>query len=180
MQPPSRGHDELSMRCWIAGLSPLSRRLTASTNRKRYGARTDPRSTRWPGPTCIHRSGSSTRNGAWSSLRDAATGQPSTSQRSIWPCLRWRTEPRSMPGRLPWSGRCALQVPGCSSRSPRRRREDHRHAGHHPGLDPRRRPGTRPRPVRGRRRSAVRARPITHRSRQIAARRRPIDEGGRV
>jgi hypothetical protein len=28
-----------SMRCWIAGLSPLSRRVMASTNRKRCGAR---------------------------------------------------------------------------------------------------------------------------------------------
>jgi conjugative relaxase-like TrwC/TraI family protein len=109
-----------SMRCWIAGLSPLSRRVTASTNRKRCGAPTDRRSTPWPGPICTRRNGSSTRNGAWSSPRDAATGQPSTSRRWIWRCWRWRrTGPPWIPGRLRWSDRCAPRVPGCSSRSPR-------------------------------------------------------------
>ena len=40
---------------------------------------------------------------------------------------------------------------------PGRRRQDHRHACPHPGLDPRRRPGARPRPVRGRSRCPRRA-----------------------
>src|SRR5215207_9822082 len=52
------------MRCWIAGPSPLSRRVMASTNHQRCGARTDPRSTPWPVPTCTHRSGSSTPSSA--------------------------------------------------------------------------------------------------------------------
>jgi hypothetical protein len=101
------------------------------------------------------------------------------------PAARWhansgrRDPPLPVPG-FPGPADVHLRCPAAARDRPRRRREDQCHAGHHPGLDPRRRPGTRPRPVRGRRRWAVRARPITHRSRQIAARRRPMDEGGRV
>ena len=46
---------------------------------------------------------------------------------------------------------------------PRRRREDHRHACPHPGLDRRRRPGDRPRPVRCRSRCSRRANRHPHR-----------------
>jgi hypothetical protein len=52
--------------------------------------------------------------------RDAATGQWSRSRRSIWPCSKWRrTGLHWMPDRLHWFARCALRVPGCSSRSHR-------------------------------------------------------------
>ena len=44
-----------------------------------------------------------------------------------------------------------LWCPTAAGDRPRRRREDHRHARPHPGLDRRRRPGHRPRPVRCRR-----------------------------
>ena len=64
-----------SMRCWIAGQWPLSHHGTTSRNRMRCGASTGRRSTPWPGPTSTRRNGSSTRNGAWSSPRDAATGR---------------------------------------------------------------------------------------------------------
>ena len=46
---------------------------------------------------------------------------------------------------------------------PRRRRQDHRHARPHPGLDPRRRPGARPGPVGGRGRRPRRADRHPHR-----------------
>jgi TrwC relaxase len=70
-----------SMTCWIADLSPLSRRVTASTNRKRCGVPTAPRSTAWRERISTPRSGSSTPSSGSSLRPAAATGQPSTSQR---------------------------------------------------------------------------------------------------
>ena len=108
------------MRCWIAGLSLLSRRVTASRTPRSCGVPTAPRSTPSPGPTSTRRSGSSTPSSGSLPRPAAATGQSSTSRRWIWRCLRWRrTERPWIPGRLRWSGRCAPRVPGCSWRSPR-------------------------------------------------------------
>jgi hypothetical protein len=50
--------DLLVDECWMVGLSPLSRHVTASTNRKRCGGSTGPRSIPWPVPTSTPRSGS--------------------------------------------------------------------------------------------------------------------------
>ena len=69
-------------------------------------------------------------------------------------CWRWRrTAPHWMLGRRHWSGRCAPRGPAAARDRPGRRRQNHRHACPHPGLDRRRRPGARPGPVgrRGRR-----------------------------
>ena len=78
-----------------------------------------------------------------------ATERSSTAPLSILPCWRWpRTAPPWILGKPPWSGRCAPLVRDYSSRSPRRRREDHRHARPDPSLDRRGRPGHRPRPIR--------------------------------
>ena len=54
---------------------------TASRNPRLCGGSTGHRSIPSPAPTSTPRSGSSTRNSAWSPPRDAATGQPSTSRR---------------------------------------------------------------------------------------------------
>jgi conjugative relaxase-like TrwC/TraI family protein len=69
-----------SMRCWIAALSPLSRRVTASTNRKRCGVPTAPRSTPWPERISTPRSGSSTPSSGSLPPPAAATGQWSISR----------------------------------------------------------------------------------------------------
>jgi conjugative relaxase-like TrwC/TraI family protein len=70
-----------SMRCWIAGPSPLPRRVTALTNRKRCGVPTAHRCTPWPARISTPRSGSSTPSSGSSLRPAAATGQPSTSRR---------------------------------------------------------------------------------------------------
>ncbi len=88
------------MRCSIADLLPSSHRLTTSRNRMRCGGSTGRRSTPSPAPPSTHHNGSSTPRPASSPRPDAATGQPSTRRRWIWPCWRWRrTAPHSMPGR---------------------------------------------------------------------------------
>ena len=58
---------------------------------------------------------------------------------------------------------CTSGCPAAAGDRPGRRREDHRHARPHPGLDPRRRPGARPRPVRCRGRRPWRADRHPHR-----------------
>ena len=75
--------------------------------------------------------------------------------RSTWPCSKWRRTGLQLD-----AGQAVLVRPMCTSGArlqlaiaPGRRRENHRHACPHPGLDARRRPGGRPGPVgcRGRR-----------------------------
>ena len=58
---------------------------------------------------------------------------------------------------------CTSGCPAAARDRPGRRREDHRHARPHPGLDPRRRPGDRPGPVRCRGRRSRRADRHPHR-----------------
>ena len=75
-----------------------------------------------------------------------------------------------------------LRGPSAARDRPGRRREDHRHARPHPGLDPRRRPGARPRPVRCRGRRPCRAdrHPRRHprQTHLVLAARRPARLGG--
>ncbi len=75
---------------------------------------------------------------------------------------RERHRPRRRSGR-PGPGDVHLRCPAAVGDRPGRRREDHRHARPHPGLDPRRRPGHRPRPVRRRSRRPRRADRHPHR-----------------
>ena len=74
-------------------------------------------------------------------------GSAVDARRWIWRCWRWRrTAPPSMRGRRHWSARCAPRGSFAARDRPGRRRKDDRHACPRPGLDPRRRPGARPRP----------------------------------
>ena len=139
-----------STRYSITDVLPSSHRLTTSRNPSRCGASTVRRSTPWPAPSNTPRSGSWMPRPGSSPQPDDTTGRPSTRWRWISRCWRWRpTAPHWLPGRQPWSAKCAPPVRVCSWRSPRRRREDHRHARPPAGLDPRRWSGGRPGPVRG-------------------------------
>ena len=153
-----------SMRCSIADLWPWPHRVTASTNRRRCGGSTGRRSTPSPAPTSTPRSGSSTPSNASSPPPAAATG----SGRRVGGGSGSAGDggERHRPGcRAGVAGPADvhLRCPSAAGDRPRRRREDHRHARPHPGLDRRRRPGDRPRPVRGRSRRPRRANRHPHR-----------------
>ena len=109
------------MRCSIAGLSPLSRRMTASTN-PRSLRRVDGSSVYTVAGADLYTSqrilDAEQRLVATAGRRDGTVGR--RRRRWIWLCWKWRRTARPwMPGRLRWSGRCAPRVPGCSSRSHR-------------------------------------------------------------
>ena len=89
---------------------PSPHRVTASRNRMRCGGSTAPRSTPWPVPTSTPRNESSTPSRVSSPPRAAATGQPSTSRRSIWPLLEMAANSTALD-----AGQAALVRQMCTS-----------------------------------------------------------------
>ena len=159
--------------------------MTTSRNRRRCGGSTGRRSTPSPAPTSTPRSGSSTPSSASSPPPDAATGQSVDTTAVDLAVLEMAANGTALD-----AGQASLVRQMCTSGAraaagdrPGRRREDHRHARPHPGLDPRRRPGARPRPVgcRGRRPRRADRHPHRHprQTHLVAAARRPAGLGGR-
>ena len=126
---------------------------------ERCGGSTARRSTPWPAPTSTPRNGSSTPSSASSPPPDAATGQSVDETAVDLALLEMAANGTALDAGQASLVRqmCTSGCPAAAGDRPGRRREDHRHACPHPGLDPRRRSGARPRPVRCRGRCSWRA-----------------------